>query len=207
MSAQVNFRQEDELADGRRSRKKVQTRRTIEDSALTLFAEQGFEATTVEQISDHADVSTATFFRYFPSKADVVLCQQDGQLPLLQQAILDRPASENDMDVVRAAIHRIWVPAIDPERTMRAAKAVATSALLRGLYGDINRSWLVAVAETLAKRRGAENVDDLSKTAARVTLAIFGGSVENWVSGACRENLSDVIDRDFETLGQLFRQA
>jgi AcrR family transcriptional regulator len=207
MPAQVNFRQDEELADGRRSRKKVQTRRMIEDSALTLFAEQGFETTTVEQISDLADVSAATFFRYFRSKADVVLSQQDGQLPRLQQAILDRPATESDIDTVRAAFHEIWVPPIDPQRTMRAAKAVATSALLRGLYGDVNRIAFHAVAETLAKRRGKADVDDLSKAGARLSLAIFGGAIDEWVAGGCKENLSDVVDREFAIAKRLFDQA
>jgi AcrR family transcriptional regulator len=204
MSAQVNFRQNNEVTDGRRSRKKAQTRRLIEDSALTLFAEQGYEATTVEQISDHADVATATFFRYFPSKSDVVLCQHDGQLPLLQQAILERPATESDLDAVRAAIHKIWVPGIDPERTMRAVKAVATSALLRGLYGDINRISFIAMSETLAKRRGKETVDDLSKAGARLTIAIFGGAIDKWVADGCKENLSEMVDSEFAVAKQLF---
>ena len=72
--AQVVFRQQElDAPVGRRSRKKRQTRVAIEDAAIALFVEQGYEATTVEEITERADVSTTTFFRYFPSKAEVLL--------------------------------------------------------------------------------------------------------------------------------------
>src|SRR6516164_1432257 len=108
--AQVVFRQQElEATDGRRSRKKRQTRLAIEDAALSLFVEQGFEATTVEEITERADVSTTTFFRYFPSKAEVLLSDHGQQLPALHQAILDRPATEGDLVAVRRAVQEEWV--------------------------------------------------------------------------------------------------
>ena len=91
------------------------------------FVEQGYEATTVEEITERADVSTTTFFRYFPSKAEVLLSDHGEQLPALHQAIVDRPAVESDLVAVRRVVQEEWVHSIDAERTALKAKIVATS--------------------------------------------------------------------------------
>src|SRR5580704_2257713 len=59
--------------DGLRERKKARTRASIREHALRLFREQGYHATTVEKIAEAAEISPSTFFRYFPTKEDLVL--------------------------------------------------------------------------------------------------------------------------------------
>ena len=71
-------------------RKKAMTRAAIQQHALQLFREQGYDATTVDQIADAADVSATTFFRYFPAKEDVALANDDG--PQIIAAFLAQPA-------------------------------------------------------------------------------------------------------------------
>ncbi|OLT13926.1 TetR family transcriptional regulator [Pseudonocardia sp. CNS-139] len=61
--------------ESRRERKKRQTRQLLVETALRLFAEQGYEQTTVAQIAAAADVSTKTFFNYFPTKDDVLFAE------------------------------------------------------------------------------------------------------------------------------------
>src|SRR5262245_42716002 len=72
-----------------RQRKKAATRDRIRASALRLFREQGYDATTVEQIAAAAGVSHVTFFRYFPTKEDVAL--SDSYDPLIASFIAQTP--------------------------------------------------------------------------------------------------------------------
>src|ERR1700735_5238989 len=90
---------------GPRERKKARTRAAIREHALRLFREQGYHATTVEQIADAAEVSPSTFFRYFPTKEDVVL--------------------QDDFDILALAELEAQPPELSPVAGFRAAAAAA----------------------------------------------------------------------------------
>src|SRR3954454_2338660 len=87
---------------GLRERKKQKTRWAIQEHALRLFGEQGYDATTVEQIAAAAEVSPSTFFRYFPTKEDVVL--QDDYDPMLIAAVDAVPADVGPVAALRQAM-------------------------------------------------------------------------------------------------------
>ncbi|KUN01249.1 hypothetical protein AQI95_32820 [Streptomyces yokosukanensis] len=86
---------------GRRDRKKAATRRTLLQTATRMFAERGFQETTVKDIATEAGVTERTFFRYFPSKEDLVFAEILDFVPLVAQEILRRPAGEPPL----AAVH------------------------------------------------------------------------------------------------------
>lgn len=64
-------------ASPRRERKKRESRRRIYDAAFQLFVEQGYDATTVEQIAERADVAKGTVFNYFPRKTSFLAALAD----------------------------------------------------------------------------------------------------------------------------------
>jgi AcrR family transcriptional regulator len=79
---------------GRRERHKARTREDLQRAARDLFARQGFAATTVQQITDAADVSERTFFRYFASKDDLLVLDVAALFAAVERAIRDRPLDE-----------------------------------------------------------------------------------------------------------------
>src|SRR5215469_8527850 len=91
---------------GLRERKKARTRASLREHALRLFREQGYAATTVEQIAAAAEVSPSTFFRYFPTKEDLVL--QDDMDTRLIDAFARQPPELGAVAAFRAAIREVW---------------------------------------------------------------------------------------------------
>ena len=90
---------------GLRELKKARTRAAIHGHAFRLFHEQGYGATTVQQIIDEAEVSESTFFRYFPTKADVVLSDEFD--PLIVEAFVNQPAGLRPIPALRAALRTV----------------------------------------------------------------------------------------------------
>ena len=87
---------------GLRERKKAKTRAAIQDHALRLFREHGYDETSVEDIAEAAEVSPSTFFRYFPTKEDVVL--YDAFDPILIEAFLSQPRDLSPIQAMRVAM-------------------------------------------------------------------------------------------------------
>ena len=87
---------------GLRERKKQKTRWAIQEHALRLFAEQGYDATTVEQIAEAAEVSPSTFFRYFKTKEDVV--SEDRYDALIVAGIEAAPPGLGPLAIMRHAM-------------------------------------------------------------------------------------------------------
>jgi AcrR family transcriptional regulator len=109
-------------AGGLRERKKAKTRVAIQEHALRLFQEQGYAATSVEQIAAAAEVSPSTFFRYFPTKEDVVL--YDALDPLIFAAFRAQPPDLRPIQAVRAAFHAVFSTLSDSEFAQQQERAV-----------------------------------------------------------------------------------
>ena len=88
----------------RRARRRAETRRRILQAAFELFARQGFLATTIEQITEAADVGKGTFFNYFPTKEHVLAGFAEGQVERVQKAL---DTLRQDKDPLRRVLHRM----------------------------------------------------------------------------------------------------
>src|SRR6516165_1490874 len=87
---------------GLRERKKQQTRDMIARAALRMFAERGYDETTLADIAEAADVAPRTIFAYFGSKEDILLCEEETFLDDLKRRLEERPAGTTTVDAIRA---------------------------------------------------------------------------------------------------------
>jgi AcrR family transcriptional regulator len=165
---------------GRRERKKARTRAAIRHHAMRLFREQGFQATTVEQIADAADVSQSTFFRYFPTKEAVVL--------------------EDDLDAPMIRAFRLLPPELGPVPALRMAfKQVVAQMTAEELEEERERNRLILeipelhatmldewsrgirmIAELLAERSGRDPDDPQVRLFAGALIGVGLSALMTW---------------------------
>jgi len=162
---------------GLRERKKARTRAAIREHALRLFREQGYDATTVEQIAEAAEVSPSTFFRYFPTKEHVVL--QDDLDLVWMDAFRAQPRDLGPIAAMRAAVRAAFADlAADDLEQLREAMdlAVAVPAVRARMLEEMART-SQRIAEAVAERSG-RNAGDFTVRA--VAGAVIGIAMVAW---------------------------
>jgi AcrR family transcriptional regulator len=141
---------------GLRERKKQQTRETIATAALRLFAERGYDETTLADIATAANIAPRTIFAYFESKEDILLCEENGFLTQLKQRLDNRPEGTTTVDAIREFLSSIEHP--DEEAKLRKQVIAANPDLqvkMRGRHAQLEPM----LAESIAKDLGAEPGD------------------------------------------------
>ena len=112
---------------GLRERKKQQTRENIARVALELFAERGYDETTLADIAEAADVSPRTIFAYYESKEDILFCDESGFVDQLRQMLDQRPPDATTIDTIRELFASIEPP--DEQAKLRKKIISGTPAL------------------------------------------------------------------------------
>jgi AcrR family transcriptional regulator len=141
---------------GLRERKKQQTRDTIARAALRLFAERGYDETTLAEIAEAADVAPRTIFAYFESKEDILLCEEGNFLAELKRKLDERPAGTTTVDAIREFL--AGIKTVDDDANLRKQIISANPALqmkMRGRHAELEPM----LAESIAKDLGSEPGD------------------------------------------------
>jgi AcrR family transcriptional regulator len=178
-----------------RERKKAETRQRIQDVAMRLFLEHGYEETTVEQIAAAADVSHMTFFRNFPAKEDVVAT--DDYDPLMAELIRARPAGEHPIERVRATILGGLAAVYERDRDTILARAqlIWSTPALRARIVDNQRSPEAVFAA------GLGDPDDFrTRVLAAACTGAVVTAVAEWAAHPERAELPELVDRAFSAL-------
>jgi AcrR family transcriptional regulator len=181
---------------GLRERKKARTRASIREHALRLFREQGYQATTVEQIAAAAEVSPSTFFRYFPTKEDVVL--QDDMDTVMLEAFERQPPGLSPVAAVRAAT-REALDSMSPEvweQIRQTTRLTMTVPEVRARAMDEFSRTIGVMAEAMGKRTG-RSPDDLAVRA--LAGAVIGVIMSvtmpwHWADGEVGRGMFEEID-------------
>ena len=155
---------------GLRERKKARTRASIREHALRLFREQGYHATTVEQIAEAAEVSPSTFFRYFPTKEDVVI--------------------QDDMDAITiAAFRAAWAETYAGFTEEEVARLEETAAMtmeipeLRARAVDELSRTIDVIAEATARRIGRDPGDFAVRNLVGAIIGVILSATMPWAPG------------------------
>lgn len=194
---------------GLRERKKLKTKQALGDIAQGLFAEKGFDATTVEEICARAEVSPSTFFRYFPTKEAVAFPDEDVRVAVVEDVLRTRPAGEPWNVTIRRSVMRLIDHDLDSRKDFRgrielmnrepalAAHAMKTQAAAADRFTSLIASQI--------------EVDPAADVRPRLVVAAAFAAVNSawsaWLGDATGRDLRDLVDEAFDLLDGGLRTA
>ncbi|GAA3200158.1 TetR family transcriptional regulator [Actinocorallia longicatena] len=185
-----------------RERKKLKTRRAIQEHALRLFAAHGYDATTVEQIAEAAEISPSTFFRYFPTKEDVVVT--DEYDPLMEAMYRERAADEDPVEGLREMFQTALGEMIvgpDRDRLLARVKLIQSVPALRARAWDIQQQGSHGILiELLSERLGRDRNDFQVQLFVGALIGMISTISYYWADGDGAEDLGELFRRGFDLL-------
>jgi AcrR family transcriptional regulator len=177
----------------------------IQSEALRLFAEKGYAQTTIEDIADAAAISPRTFFRYFPTKEDVVLWDEydPEAAELLAARPADEPVAESCRAVIRETLGGLFRR--DPTELLGRVRLLSSVPELRARFLDMQAGWLSStevqdseLAAALAHRHLADDRQlrvIVAALSAAVTIAI-----DEWQRDGGKSDLLVLFDKTVDAL-------
>lgn len=171
----------------------------ILDTAVRLFAEQGYEQTTIAQIAREAGISQRSLFRYFGTKEDLVCGDQEALGELLKRTVEQQPAEMSAWDALRAGFEVILTANHPPERALELSRLIFDTPSLHARYIEKRLRWqaeLVPVIRArLGNRPGRPASDTQAKAIVATVFACIDTATELWAGHDGRIDLADLYDQ------------
>jgi mycofactocin system transcriptional regulator len=161
----------------------VTSRGELELVALELFAQRGFEQTTVDDLAEAAGIGRRTFFRYFPSKNDVVYGDFDAALGDLRARLAATPPDVPLLDGIREAVlaFNALPPEAEPQHRTRMSLVLHTPVLQA--HSTLRYAgWRAVIAEHTSDRLGLQPDDFVPRLVAHQALACAVAAYEQWLA-------------------------
>jgi AcrR family transcriptional regulator len=171
--------------------------------AFALFVDRGYEETTVEDICAVAGISRSTFFRYFPSKEEVLM----GEAAVAGEQVLARLRERPDDETPWMALRRSLSPMLEhydsaPERSLSLAKLVTGNPVLAARTHEKRLNWHRMLGPEVARRLGLAAPDPADPRPAALisaALACLDAAVEAWAAGGGKPALTGILDRAMDS--------
>jgi AcrR family transcriptional regulator len=186
----------------RRERKRTKTRLMIQAEALRLFAAKGYSDTTVEEIADAAAISARTFFRYFPSKEDVVIW--DEYDPLIPELLNARPHDEPPAEALRAVIREAvgGLYRRDSERLLARVRLSFSVPELRARFAEEQQRGIETLAPHLEAKRWTRGDEMQLQVIGSALIATVSVALDRWQQGDGKGDLLALLDQATEALAK-----
>ena len=180
------------------SRWEPNARGRLEQAALELYVERGFEQTTVAEIASRAGLTERTFFRHFADKREVLFGGSTTLQELLVQTVADAPGSAAPIEAVALALVTAGAMFQERKDMVRQRQAViAANADLRERELIKLATLAAALADAL---RGRGVTDPAASLAAEAGIAVFRISFERWIGETGQGDLPRLIRDSFDEL-------
>jgi AcrR family transcriptional regulator len=183
------------------SRWEPNARGRLEQAALALYGERGFEQVTVAEIAGRAGLTERTFFRHYADKREVLFGGSSTLQEFLVRAVTEAPDASAPIDVVVAALEAVG--ALLEERRDRARQRQAIINANR----ELQERELIKLATLATALAGALRERGISEPAASLTgqagIAIFRVAFERWVDDTGQRDLPEHIRESFDELKAL----
>jgi AcrR family transcriptional regulator len=187
---------------GLRERKKDKLRHELFASALRLFQERGFAATSIDDIVASVDVSRKTFFRYFNAKEDVIVIDEERKVAIVERALHERSVDETVPAAVGRSLRELASYYAAEADVVRALYRLGRSEpVLAHRLLEHHATWQQAVARSVATALGVDAATDIRPhVIAASALAAARLGLTEWVGRGCVGTPDRAIARQFDSV-------
>jgi AcrR family transcriptional regulator len=188
------------MPEGLRERTRRAVRAELAAIALDLFAEHGFEATTVEEIAQAAGLTKRSFFRYFPAKEDAVFAGVDVTGEQVVEALRSRPADEAPWRSLHQVLRESERQIHASGRAVAGLKLIESTPSLRSRVHEKRSQWRQEVSSALRERPGADLDAFTADLLTNAATAALDTATQEWLRSDCTADRTALLDRAFTLL-------
>ncbi|MEU5872211.1 TetR family transcriptional regulator [Glycomyces sp. NPDC047369] len=175
-------------------------RQQLSDVAVDLFAEQGFERVTVEQVAAAAGVSVRSVHRYFPAKEDLVVGPLAAYGEDVRAALAERPADEPVMASLHAAFAAMLRQRPQTQRDKVAIRLLSSTPSLQARNAEKHLAWAKLLEPLITKRLAGEDAELRGRVLVQAGLGAFATALSAWAEEGEARDLHEVLQIAFRAL-------